>query len=134
MTDGDGTAENIVQADDSLQATDQWYVARAAAEGDTLGQIKASKVERGMTLWCPDSQSWLVVAHAVTINFPPTRTGLASKAVATIKLVTKRDEDSLTWNVDADHDLIRRFPRQHVGAPQAEPSSRFACASARCRS
>lgn len=112
MTSGDGTPESIVQAEDSLQVTDQWYAARAAAEDDTLGQIKASKVKCGMTLWCPDSQSWFVAAaDAVTANIPLGRIDQASEAVTSIKIATKRDEDSRTWSANADHDLIRRFPR-----------------------
>lgn len=117
MTSGDGTAEHIIQAEDSLQATDQWYAARAAAEGDTLGQIKANKVKCGMTLWCPDSQSWFVAADAVSASIPRGRVDLGSEAVVSIEIVTSCDEDSLSWSVGADRDLIQRLPRRPPGSP-----------------
>ena len=85
--------------------------AQAAAEGDAISGICARKVAEGMTLWCPDSDTWFVTAGgAITGRCPHDSLCEPRKYVSDIPIQPDNGATSRTWRTDADRPLIRRHP------------------------
>lgn len=84
----------------------------AAAGGDTLSGIRARRVKAAMTLWCPDTDEWLVVAARPTTESKPG--GLIygrSMDMTDIPIRPEPGQSSRSWEIRADTPLIRRHLR-----------------------